>query len=126
MNLDEAVAYIRSHPAAFAGASEEEILSKTQSSNDANYYDPTLYVPEQKATVAKPNTATRGASVSYGPTPAAPKPAPSAGSKTAASSLTNALVAPSKFTLPKITTPVALGIGILILGAGFGIYKAQR
>ncbi len=127
MTYDEAISYIRSHPAQFAGASEDMVMSQIQSSNDANYYDPTLYEPSQKATVAKPNTAARGATV----TPAAaPRPAATASKTsapvTSAASLKNALIAPSSFKLPKITTPVALGIGLLVLGAGFGVYRAQR
>ncbi len=127
MTYDEAISYIRSHPAQFAGASEDLIMSQVQSSNDATYYDPTLYEPSQKATVVKPNTATRGATVmpAAAPKPAATAPKTSA-SVSSAASLKNALVAPSSFKLPKITTPVALGIGLLVLGAGFGIYRAQQ
>lgn len=126
MTYDEAISYIRANPAQFAGASEDMVMSQIQSSNDATYYDPTLYEPSQKATVVKPNTASRGATV----TPVAAKPAVAAPKTsapvTSAASLKNALIAPSSLSLPKITTPVALGIGLLVLGAGFGIYRAQR
>lgn len=123
MTRDEAIAYINAHPDQFKGASQEEILSKTQSSNDANYYNPTLYVPEQKRTVVKPNSATRGATVS------SPKPVSTAVPKSPAGTpapglpATNALI--GKLSGPS-ALPWVLGFLTVGLGAGMAIYKVTR
>jgi hypothetical protein len=122
MTRDEAIQYIRSHPAMFKGASEDEVLSKTQSSNDANYYNPTTFDSAQKATVVKPNTATRGATVSASrTTQTAPKISP--GGTTAGLPATNALV--GKFKGANLL-PWVLGFGVIGLGAGMAIYKVSR
>lgn len=121
MTRDEAIAYIRSHPATFKGASEEEVLSKTQSSNDANYYNPTLFVPEQKATVVKPNTASRGATVVKPATTSVPKA--SAPVSPAPSPFTNSLTGKLKGSN---AFPWILGFLTIGLGAGMAIYKANR
>lgn len=119
MTRDEAIQYINDHPAQFKGASQEEILSKTQSSNDANYYNPTLYVPEQKRTVVKPNTATRGATVSY---PQSGPKLPAKGPVLSGPSVKQGLF--SNVHVP--ATPVLLSLGLLALGTGMVLYKLTR
>ena len=117
MTRDEAIAYIRSHPAQFKGASEPEILSKTQSANDPNYYNPTLFDPEQKATVsrAKPNVV--GPSQSKKPA-ATPYKAPPVALADARQGLF------SKASLPAL--PVTLALGLIALGAGMAIYRVSK
>jgi len=120
MTLEQATAYIRSHPAAFKGYSEEEILSKTQSSNDANYYDPTLFIPEQKKTVVKPNTASRGATVSYSNTKPALKSSSSA-EKILGGGVKQGLFATS---LPSV--PTLLLVGLFAIGVGATMYRVLK
>jgi len=127
MTRDQAIAYIRSHPDQFKGVSEEEVLSKTQSSNDANYYNPTLFVPEQKRTVVKPNTPTRGATV--GPSKPTTK-APQKASTTLASGPTPQGLPATNALIGKLRGPNALPwvLGFLVTGLGItmAVYKASK
>jgi len=121
MTLEQATAYIRSHPAAFKGYSEEEILSKTQSSNDANYYDPTLFIPEQKKTVVKPNTASRGATVTYSSAPQSKTALkPSAG----AEKILTAKQGLFATSLPSV--PTLLLVGLFAIGVGATMYRVLK
>lgn len=124
MTRDEAIAYINAHPSQFKGASQEEILSKTQSSNDPNYYNPTLYTPEQKRTVVKPNTPTRGATVST------PKASSTTVPKSTAANTPQSSLPASNALIGKLKGPNALpwvlGFLTIGLGAGMALYKASR
>jgi len=127
MTRDEAIDYIRSHPDQFKGFSEDEVMSRVQSSDDPNYYNPTLFVPEQKKTIAKSSTPTRGATV--GPS----KPITQASKPT----VIKPVAANGKSTLPVQSAligklkgvnafPWILGLSVIGLGAGMAIYKATR
>lgn len=119
MTRDEAITYIKAHPSQFKGASIETVLAKTVSSNDPNYYNPTLYVPEQAKTVVKPNTPTRGATVSY------PQSKPTGGAKTSITAppdVRQGLFA--KASLPPL--PTLAFMSLLALGAGIAIYRVSR
>jgi hypothetical protein len=119
MTRDEAITYINSHPAQFKGASQEEVLSKTQSSNDANYYDPTMFVPEQKATVVKPNTATRGATVTY------PQSKPTVPVKVTPVSTAN--VTQGLFSNVHVPAgPTLAALALIAIGGGMVIYRLSR
>ncbi len=113
MNRDEAIQYIRSHPAQFKGASEPEVLSKTQSANDPNYYNPTLFVPEQKATVSRPKPNVVG--------PSKPGTVPV---KTSATTPVATQGIFTKASLPAL--PTLLALALLGLGAGFAIYRISK
>jgi hypothetical protein len=58
MTRDEAVSYIQSHPAQFAGTSLDVVLAKTRSASNPDYYNPTMFVPEQKQTIIRNAAAT--------------------------------------------------------------------
>lgn len=110
MTRDEAVAYIQSHPAMFKGYQLETVLARINSTDNPDFYDPTLFTAQE---------GDRGAS--------APAPKP-----TAKRPPVPAYVPPSKANalasvggrMPAL--PVTLAIGLLVLGAGAAIYRATR
>lgn len=112
MNRDEAIAYIQAHPDTFRGDSTDSILGKIQSTNDPDFYDPTLYVPEQTKTIPRK----QAQSVSYKSNKSPAKPA------LAMPAATQGLF--SNVHMPAL--PVALAIGLLALGAGMAVYRASR
>lgn len=119
MTRDQAINYIRTHPAMFKGFSEPEILSRVQSSNDPNFYDPTTFDPEQKKTVVRPNTPTRGATVTY------PQSKSSSGAKAPIATTTDVRQGLfAKASLPPL--PTLAFFGLLALGTGIAIYRVSR
>lgn len=122
MTRDQAIDYIKAHPAQFKGATIDEVLAKTQSSNDADYFNPTMYVPEQGKTVYKPNSPTRGATVSPPkPTTPAPKPAP-----LPSMPITPTDVRQGLFSSKIPALPVLLSLGLIALGTGMVIYRVSK
>jgi hypothetical protein len=126
MTRQEAINWIQAHPSQYRGESVETVLAKTQSSSDPDYYNPTLYVPEQNKTVGARKG--RGVAVTY-------KAAPGTAIKTAAAKLP--MPTPSvpaqqsalqmmRAKITNIGLPVMLAASFAALGAGMLVYRATK
>lgn len=114
MTRDEALAYIKAHPAQFKGAAPDLVLAKTRSASDPDYYNPTMYVPEQKPTVVK-------AAPKPAPKPAAPAPKAPAALAPIPATATGILAKVKETPLPLL-----LGAALVALGAGMTLYRLTR
>lgn len=126
MTRQEAIDYIQSHSSQFKGESVESVLGKVQSSSDPDYYNPTLYVPEQRKTVAAAKG--KGVQVTYRaakPGEAAYRaPAKTAG-PVVGPDAGMALQAPNLAGI-KNSLPWILGGGLAALAAGMVAFRISK